>query len=103
MHPRTFVFITLITLFHLQLAGQMLTNALPPSQKAFGAQGTTQATPDSQLPDDPGQETIPIARPEPLPPSGVPLRWDAGEQTGKGDTATLSGGVVRGEIVALGV
>lgn len=72
----------------------MLTNALPPSQKAFGAQGNTQATPDSQLPDDPGQETIPIAKPEPVPPTGVPLRWDAGEQTWKGDTATLGGGVV---------
>jgi LPS-assembly protein len=96
MHPRNFVFITVITLCHLQLAGQMLTNALPPAQTPAGGVSSGQATPVSQLPDDPGQEAIPLAKPEPQPPSGVPLRWDAGLQTYSrdGSTVTLSDGVV---------
>jgi LPS-assembly protein len=90
MHPRNFVFITVMTLCHLQLAGQMLTNALPPSQGT--ANGQEPST--SQLPDDPGREAIPIATPEPMPQPGIPVRWDANAQTWKGDTATLSGDVV---------
>jgi LPS-assembly protein len=96
MHPRNFVFITLMTLCHLQLAGQMLTNALPPPQNSAATVNASQSSSVSQLPDDPGQEAIPVAKPEPIPSEGVPLRWDAGLQTfDKGtDTATLSGGVV---------
>lgn len=95
MHPRNFVFITVMTLCHLQLDGQVLTNALPPPQSAAGIVNAGQNPSASQLPDDPGQEAIPYAKPEPIPPSGVPLRWDAkGEQTWKGDTATVSGDVV---------
>ncbi len=96
MHPRNLVFITVITLCHLQLAGQMLTNALPPAQSPAGGVSSGQTTPPSQLPDDPGQEAIPIAKPEPLPPTGVPLRWEAGLQTYSrdGGTVTLSDGVV---------
>src|SRR5579864_5142011 len=96
MHPRNLVFITVITLCHLQLAGQMLTNALPPAQSPAGGVSSGQATPASQLPDDPGLDAIPIAKPEPQPPSGVPLRWDAGLQTYSrdGETVTLSDGVV---------
>src|SRR5579859_7738199 len=96
MHPRNFVFITLMTLCHLQLAGQMLTNALPPSQNSAAIPSAAQSSSVSQLPDDPGQEAIPVAKPEPIPPEGVPLRWEAGLQTWEKDTdtATLSGGVV---------
>ena len=96
MHPRNFVFITVMTLCHLQLAGQMLTNALPPSQNSATPVNAGQSSSNSQLPDDPGQEAIPVAKPEPTPPEGVPLRWDAGLQTfdKDTDTATLSGGVV---------
>jgi LPS-assembly protein len=96
MHPRNLVFITVITLCHLQLAGQMLTNALPPAQSPAGGVTSGQETPASQLPDDPGQEAIPIAKPEPQPPTGVPLRWEAGLQTYSrdGGTVTLSDGVV---------
>ena len=94
MHPRTFVFITLITLCHLHLAGQMLTNPLPQAQSASSENKTAQSTPDSQLPDEPGQEAIPTAKPEPVPSPGVPVRWDAGEQKWAGETATLSSGVV---------
>jgi LPS-assembly protein len=94
MHPRNFVFITLMLLCHLLLAGQMLTNALPPQQEQSSAQKSSQQSAASQLPDDPGQEAIPIATPEPIPPTGVPVRWDAETQTWQGETATLSGGVV---------
>ncbi len=93
MYLRTFVFITLMTLCHLQLAGQMLTNALPPSQSSQQTAKSAQSAPDSQLPDDPGQEAIPTANPEPQPATGVPVHWDAGDQKWSGDTVTLSGGV----------
>ena len=96
MHPRNLVFITVITLCHLQLAGQMLTNGLPPAQNPASAVTSDQATVAAQLPEDPGQEAIPIAKPEPQPPGGVPLRWEAGLQTYSrdGGTVTLSDGVI---------
>ena len=94
MHPRNFVFITLMTLCHLQLASQMLTNPLPPPQQRSETQNSAQQPASSALPDDPGQEAIPLATPEPNPPTGVPLRWEAGVQTWQGETATLSGGVI---------
>ena len=94
MHPRNFVFITVMTLCHLQLGGQVLTNALPPARNAEGDMNAGQDASASQLPDDPGRDAIPVAKPEPMPASGVPLRWDAGVQMWVGDTATLTGGVV---------
>ncbi|HXS75156.1 MAG TPA: LPS assembly protein LptD [Terracidiphilus sp.] len=72
----------------------MLTNPLPPQQQTSNALKSSEQTSDSTLPDDPGQEAIPVATPEPLPSTGVPLRWDAGMQTWSGETVTLSGGVV---------
>ena len=43
MHPRNFVFITLLALCHPQLSGQMLTNALPPANAArLGALASAQ-------------------------------------------------------------
>jgi len=94
MHPRNFVFITVMTLCHLHLASQMLTNPLPPHPQSSALDRSAQQPPASALPDDPGQEAIPIAAPEPVPPAGVPLRWDAGTQTWSDQTVTLSGGVV---------
>jgi LPS-assembly protein len=94
MHPRTFVFITVMTLCHLQLAGQMLTNPLPPSQEPPSSADAASSEPGAQLPEDPGQEVLPVARPEPVPESGVPVRVDADRQTRAGDTWTLSGNVV---------
>ena len=94
MHPRTFVFITVMTLCHLQLAGQMLTNALPPSQEASSTTNAAASEPAAQLPEDPGQEVLPVAKPEPVPQNGVPVRVDADRQTRAGDTWTLSGNVV---------
>jgi LPS-assembly protein len=46
------------------------------------------------LPDDPGQEALPVAVPEPAPATGVPVRWEAERQTRVGDTWTLTGEVV---------
>ncbi len=100
MRPRNFVFITLLALCHLQFRGQTLTNALPPAtQSAAGAGAPSkelkiQADSGAQLPDDPGQEVLPIAQPEPAPPAGVPIHWEAQRQTRVGDTWTLAGNVV---------
>ena len=43
------------------------------------------------LPDDPGQEALPIAQPEPIPRGGIPVEWKADRQTWAGHTATLYG------------
>ncbi len=90
MQPRSLVFITLLALCHLQLGGQALTNALPSA-----AQGPNSADGVGlPLPEDPGQEALPIAQPEPAPATGVPVHWEAQRQTRLGDTWTLSGDVV---------
>jgi LPS-assembly protein len=92
MRPRYLVFITLLTVCHLQLGGQALTNALPPdAQNSASVLSTT--TPGS-LPDDPSQEMLPVAQPEPAPPVGVPVQWEAQRQTRVGNTWTLTGDVV---------
>jgi LPS-assembly protein len=46
------------------------------------------------LPDDPGQEILPVAQPQPEAESGVPVHWEARRQTRIGDDWTLSGEVV---------
>jgi len=99
MRPRNLVFITLLALCHHQLWGQTLTNALPPAQKAapqavvndVGGPVSTQS-----LPDDPGQEAIPLAVPEPTLATGVPIEIDALHQnwSNTDKTWTLSGNVV---------
>jgi LPS-assembly protein len=94
MHPRTFVFITVMALSHLHLAGQMLTNALPPPQAPSSAPDAAPAKQTPQLPEDPGEEVLPVAQPEPVPETGVPVRVDADRQTRAGDIWTLSGNVV---------
>jgi len=91
MPPRNLVFITLLALCHLQLAGQTLTNALP-LDTGSSASPSNDAKPD--LPDDPGQELLPIAEPEPQPPGGVPVQFEADRQTRVGDLLTLDGHVV---------
>jgi LPS-assembly protein len=91
MHPRNFVFITLLVLCHPLLRGQILTNAIPPRTQPSVAPNEPDA---SSLPDDPGQELIPLAQPEPTSSGGVPVEWEAQRQTREGDTWTLSGQVV---------
>ena len=92
MRPRNLVFITLLALCHLQLGGQALTNAAPGGTQ--GAAGGPAAQSTAALPDDPGQEQVPVAQPEPIPPSGVPVQIEALRQERVGDTLTLTGGVV---------
>jgi len=82
-----------------------LANVLPPApQSAASASasnpsspGQDSATPDNSsavLPDDPGQEVLPVAQPEPAPSTGVPVQWDADLQHWAGDVGTLTGDVV---------
>ena len=95
MHPRTFVFITLLVLCHLQVGAQVLTNALPPDEAGGTAQNAAQTTvQETSLPDDPGQEALPLAQPEAAPPSGVPFRAEAGNQRWVGHVWTGTEGVV---------
>ena len=91
MRPHTLVFITLLLLCHAFACAQMLTDAAPlaatPTPHVFlGAQ--------SELPNDPGQEILPVAQAEPLPATGTPVVWEADEQTRVGDVVTLTGNVV---------
>src|SRR5580658_2658274 len=108
MRPRTLVFITLLALCHLQVRGQALPNALPPNpQLASGSNSATPAgslagrpasddaqIPSSSLPDDPDQQMLPVAQPEPRPVTGVPVEFEAERQTRVGDVLTLTGDVV---------
>jgi LPS-assembly protein len=92
MRPRNLVFITMLALCHLQFRGQALTNAAPPVVQGSG-QSSSGAELSPSLPDDPGQEILPTAQPEPALASGVPVEWEAQRQTRVGDTWTLSGEV----------
>jgi LPS-assembly protein len=94
----------MLPLCHLLLQGQTLTNAAPPAAeevhqasapatKGLGQSGAG-VEPSSSLPDDPSQEILPIAQPEPVPASGVPVEWEAKNQSRVGDTWTLTGDVV---------
>jgi LPS-assembly protein len=90
MRPRTLVIITLLAVCHLRGGGQQLTNGLPQQEGVTAQQPGTQTA----LPDDPGQELVPVAQPEPAPQASVPVDWVADEQTWAGNVATLTGHVV---------
>jgi LPS-assembly protein len=96
MRPRNLVFITLLALCHLQVGGQALTNALPvsPASGSPPAAGDSAVPAAQTLPDDPGQEIVPVAQPEPVPATGVPVQFEALRQERVGDTVTLTGDVV---------
>ncbi len=79
MLTRSLWFITLLALCHPFLGAQTLTNAVPPT---------------ANLPDDPSQQQLPTARPEPQPTSGKPIHWEADSQKRIGETWSLSGNVV---------
>jgi LPS-assembly protein len=93
MRACTLLFITLLALCHLPLRGQALTDSLPPASQAPGGGQAFPASANSAvpLPDDPGQEAIPIAQPEPAPATGRPVSWKADRQTWGGDIWTLYG------------
>jgi LPS-assembly protein len=83
---------------HLQLgaqAPQVLTNAAPLAQRLTDdAESAGLPTAVSDLPNDPGQELVPLAVPEPVPETGTPVEWEAKHQEWAGDTLTLTGDVV---------
>jgi LPS-assembly protein len=76
MRFRHLMLIALLALLNLHLCGQTATDAQPEPQA---------------LPDDPSQEILPVAQPEPEAATGVPVRWSADRQTWVGETATLYG------------
>jgi LPS-assembly protein len=82
------VFITILVLCHLQTRGQALTNAAPSA-----AQEPASAEPASALPDDPSQEALPVAEPEPIPQTGFPVELDADHQAWAKNIWTGSGRV----------
>lgn len=94
MHSRTFVFITLLTLCHSVVDGQVLTSELPAqSSLASAASAKPAGSTSADLPDDPARELLPTATPEPQSKAGIPVHWSAGLQTRVGTKWTLSGGV----------
>ena len=104
MQPRNLVFITVLTLCHQVLGAQSLTSVAPPSKalttaikrssESAPSQAATITTDNGPVPDDPGQEILPLAQPEPTPQTGTQVRWDAANQLWVGNTLTLTGGVV---------
>lgn len=76
MRFRYLLLIALLALLNLHLCGQTPTDAQPATQT---------------LPDDPSQEILSVAQPEPEAATGIPVRWSADRQTWLGDTATLYG------------
>jgi LPS-assembly protein len=74
-------------------AAQDAGKAGAPAADEAGASGSG-AQDSTPLPDDPGQEILPVAQPEPEAASGVPVILDAQVQTRVGDTWTLTGQVV---------
>src|ERR1039457_5223325 len=82
MRLRTLAIIALLSLCCLTLGAQTFIIA------------TSNATDPSEVPDDPGQEAMPLAQPEPAPATGVPVQLEALRQTRAGDLLTLSGDVV---------
>ncbi len=91
MRPRTFLFITALVLCHTFTMGQTLTNALPSAQSETRLQNEASQGVPAELPDDPGQEAMPVAQPQPGQTAGVPVRWKADRQTWAGKIATLYG------------
>ena len=95
MRPRYYLFITLLTVCHAGADAQVLTNAIPAAQSETRSSLTgAGSAATGALPDDPGQELVPLAKPEPTPATGTPLEWEAKRQEWKGDTLTLTGDVI---------
>ena len=89
MRARNSVFITMLVLCHGFATAQALTNGLPAAQS--GTQSERLQTPSDALPDDPGQEALPVAQPEAAPAGGVPITYKADRQLWQGNIVTLEG------------
>ena len=100
MRPRYLVCITLFAVCHARLHAQALTNAVPPAQPETesAAQSSSNPSPGA-LPDDPGQELVPIATPEPAPTSETPEDVEFERLVAVGDTVTYSGGEKQKQVV----
>ena len=87
--------ITLLALCHAQIHAQLVTNALPAADSipARPQAAPAPATDNAVIPDDPGQQLLPTARPLPPQQQGTVIHWQAREQTRSGDLWTLDGGV----------
>lgn len=85
---------SLLALCPVPLGGQTPPATTVPSPASSTASSTSETLPQEQLPDDPGQELIPVAQPEPAPTTGVPVLLSAGTQTQAGNIWTGTGGVV---------
>jgi len=84
MRPRTLLFITMLVLCHLQMRGQALTNAAPPATNDDAV---------ASLPNDPGEELLPVAQPEAVPETGLPVELSAHRQSWAGNIWTGTGSV----------
>ena len=91
MRPRNFVFITMVVLCHGFATAQALTNGLPAAQSDPRAEKLQTRLQPDVLPDDPGQEVVPVAHPEPSPSSGVPVTYKADRQRWAGNVLTIEG------------
>ena len=95
MRSLNLVSITLLSLCHLQLRSQALTNVLPAAaDSAANMTLVANNSANAQLPNDPSQELLPVAQPEPQPAGGVPVQLEAAQQTRIGDVLTLDGNVI---------
>jgi LPS-assembly protein len=86
MIVRTFLFITALTLCHLQLGSQELTRQLPSAAQSANAPAAS-AEP---LPDAPDYPVAEVVIP---PPSGIPVSIQANQQEKHGSIYTLTGAV----------
>lgn len=73
------------------LRGQVLTNPTPPAGAGGQSALSNADTAKAALPDDPGEDALPVAEPEPIPPGGVPVSFKADRQTWADHVATLYG------------
>ena len=98
MPLRTSLLTVLLALCSLQLGAQASTSASDasdaPAASAPSPNQTARNVTETDLPDDPGQEALPLAQPEPRPATGVPVQFEAQRQTRVGDILTLDGDVV---------
>jgi len=110
MRSRIYWFITLFCLCHSFLSAQTVTNSVPSTVISTAAPGPDALVPAAvggvttvaaagvaaNLPEDPAEEMIPLAEPEPIPPEGIPVQVSADNQNwdATGNVLTLSGHVV---------
>ena len=73
--------------------GQTLTNALPPAGSGTYSANQPATSRQASLPDDPGQEAMPVAQPEPAPVTGVPFTLAADHQHWAAHVGTFEGRV----------